>query len=232
MGQKVFLLLSLLLLNIVAQGHAYASVQTSLLPHDYELRNNVYVVYPSYQRYVYIDKPIFVSKRQVVHDGNEEDTYFKKKMKVIEPIVTLPLDQIITQPTQPIQPKPPVNEVTRELSLITNFDFDRSDIKRSELQKLSQKLPELRKAELIEIKGFTDKIGTKEYNDKLALRRAKSVKQYLISNGIDEKKIKIEAKGKCCYVSHKDAENRRAEIWIEITTGGIEIKSGGSHTLR
>ncbi|GER92287.1 hypothetical protein A45J_0002 [hot springs metagenome] len=157
----------------------------------------------------------------------------KKRIKKTRPIISLPLEQIIQQQKQqPVSCKScganqhqEDNQPQKErlLALKTNFDFDKSDVKKSELQKLSQKLSELKKADLIEIKGYTDKTGAEEYNDKLALKRAESVKQYLISQGIEETKIKIEAKGKCCYISPKDSENRRVEIWVEIENGGLHI---------
>jgi len=198
-----------------------------LLPHELEQQGNVYMHYPSNQKYVYADKPVFISKRQPVQDGNEEDAYFQSKAKKeTKPIATLPLDQIIQQANvQKAEKSTTVLPKKKEhlMTSIAVFDFDKYNLKDSEKKEISNALDRIKKAEIIEIKGFTDKIGTEEYNDKLALKRAESVKQYLISQGIDESKIKIEAKGKCCYISPKDSENRRVEIWIEIENGGLHI---------
>ncbi len=41
----------------------------------------------------------------------------------------------------------------------------------------------------VSIYGFTDRRGTAEYNQELALRRATNVRSYLIQNGFDFTKI-------------------------------------------
>jgi outer membrane protein OmpA-like peptidoglycan-associated protein len=198
-----------------------------LLPHELEQQGNVYMHYPSNQRYVYTDNPVFISKRLPVQDGNEEDAYFQSKAKKeTKPIIALPLDQIIQQ-TNALKAEKLTTVLPKKkehlMTSIAVFDFDKYDLKDSEKKEISNAMDRIKKAETIEIKGYTDKIGTEEYNDKLALKRAESVKQYLISQGIEESKIKIEAKGKCCYISPKDSENRRVEIWIEIENGGLHI---------
>lgn len=56
--------------------------------------------------------------------------------------------------------------------------------------------------------GYTDHFGIKDYNDKLALERAKSVEKYL---GL--KNIKLRGYGKCCYISKINFKNRRVSIY-------------------
>lgn len=197
-----------------------------LLPHEAEQQGSVYMHYPSNQRYVYTDKLVFISKGQPVQDGNEEGDYFQSKAKKeTRTVATLPLDQIIQQTNTQKAGKSTTASPKKEhlMASIAVFDFDKYDLKDSEKKEILNAMDRIKKAEAIEIKGFTDKIGTNEYNDKLAEKRAESVKQYLISHGINESKIKIEAKGKCCYTSPKDSENRRVEIWIEIENGGLHI---------
>ncbi len=48
---------------------------------------------------------------------------------------------------------------------------------------------------VIMIHGHTDSQGTDEYNDALGLRRAKFVKDYLISRGVDGKTLRIQSHG-------------------------------------
>ena len=65
--------------------------------------------------------------------------------------------------------------------------------------------------------GHTDTKGTKEYNYKLSLERAITVKNILIDNNINEKDIKIIAKGEDELLiktgdQTKHPANRRAEI--------------------
>lgn len=64
----------------------------------------------------------------------------------------------------------------------------------------------------IRLKGFTCDIGTREYNDRLAMRRAVSVGSLLGKAGlqIDE----VSGEGKCCYVPGERKLSRRVEISV------------------
>jgi len=232
---KIIFSASYLLLMVIAHKPLPAYALSFLVPHELEQKGNAYRHYPSNQRYVYTDKPVFFSKRQPAQDGNEEDEYFRKKeqkaKKAQSSVVSLPLEQIISRsPATGMSAKasvlkPEITKENRNVSIIV-FGFDSADIKKTELKKLEAILTDLKQAEVIEIKGYTDKIGTEEYNDKLALRRVDAVKNYLASRGINDSKIKIEAKGKCCYISDENSKNRRVEIWIEVETGKIILRSG------
>ncbi len=102
------------------------------------------------------------------------------------------------------------------------FDFDSARLKpesKLELDRLVQLLkrrPDLR----IVIEGHTDIIGSEEYNQKLSERRAKAVAEYLISRGIDPKRIRTVGYGSRKPIAPNDtpegrAKNRRVEIKFE-----------------
>ncbi len=63
---------------------------------------------------------------------------------------------------------------------------------------------------VISITGYTDRYGTKSYNNKLAIERALSAEKYL---GL--KNIKLSGYGKCCYVSKRNFKNRRVVVKIQ-----------------
>jgi OmpA-OmpF porin, OOP family len=76
------------------------------------------------------------------------------------------------------------------------FDFDKSTLKPEGIQKLGglvQKLKDVT-VEVIIVVGFTDSIGTLDYNKKLSLRRAEAVKAYLTKNGIEASRVYTEGK--------------------------------------
>jgi hypothetical protein len=82
--------------------------------------------------------------------------------------------------------------------LKTYFEFDSDEIGKSEnLDKLAQCLTAgpLRDS-LILLVGHTDRIGSKSYNEKLGLARARKVAAYLIERGVGEKRIKYLSQGK------------------------------------
>ena len=69
----------------------------------------------------------------------------------------------------------------------------------------------------VEIQGYTDNIGSKEYNQKLSERRAKTVKDYLIKKGIESGRLTSVGFGEANPVGDNStavgrAENRRIEF--------------------
>ena len=97
-----------------------------------------------------------------------------------------------------------------------HFAFGTAQLPAADKQVLQDLLPELRKQRLT-IVGHTDSVGPQDFNDWLALRRAQSVKNHLVTLGLDPERIRVSGRGKCCYLQANDtalgrAANRRAEI--------------------
>ncbi|HEV8109600.1 MAG TPA: OmpA family protein, partial [Burkholderiales bacterium] len=100
-------------------------------------------------------------------------------------------------------------------------DFDKSVIKpegRSKLDDLAGKAKAVNLEVVIAV-GHADSIGSDEYNQRLSVRRAESVKAYLVSKGIEPNRVYTEGKGeKQPVASNKTAEgrakNRRTEIEV------------------
>ncbi len=73
---------------------------------------------------------------------------------------------------------------------------------------------------LIRIEGHTDSTGARDYNVDLSQRRAESVRQYLIDQGVDSDRLRAVGLGPDEPVADNDtesgrAENRRVEFHIE-----------------
>lgn len=66
----------------------------------------------------------------------------------------------------------------------------------------------------IEVAGHTDYTGTPEYNQRLSERRARSVANELIRNGVLAQRISVVGYGETRPVSSDKAMNRRVEIVI------------------
>ncbi len=69
----------------------------------------------------------------------------------------------------------------------------------------------------IEVAGHTDDIGPTDYNERLSLRRAKSVRDYLVGAGIDAQRLGVAGYGYAEPIASNDtregrAHNRRVEI--------------------
>ncbi|GIV50025.1 MAG: cell envelope biogenesis protein OmpA [Candidatus Kapaibacterium sp.] len=105
--------------------------------------------------------------------------------------------------------------------LLVFFDFDKADLKEESLPELDLAATFLREHPdvKVRIEGHTDDVGTDDYNLQLSRRRAEAVKKYLVSKGIDEKRITTVGYGKS-QPKVKDttpearAQNRRVEMKI------------------
>jgi OOP family OmpA-OmpF porin len=90
---------------------------------------------------------------------------------------------------------PPPQRLT--LSARELFDFDRSELKlpQPRLDDMAQALVHNPQIDHVTITGHTDRLGSKEYNQKLSERRAETVKQYLVSRGVDPKRLQAIGRG-------------------------------------
>jgi OOP family OmpA-OmpF porin len=127
-------------------------------------------------------------------------------------------------PSQPApkpaaKPKPVAEKVTFAADVL--FDFDKSVIKpegRSKLDDLAAKVKGINLEVVIAI-GHADSIGSDEYNQRLSVRRAESVKAYMVSKGVEPNRVYTEGKGEKQPVASNRtgdgrAKNRRTEIEI------------------
>lgn len=98
----------------------------------------------------------------------------------------------------------------------THFAFGTARLSEADEQALLNVLREFEQQRLFVV-GFTDSVGPQDFNDWLAVRRAQSVKAYLVEHGLNANDIEVSGRGKCCYLQSNDtttdrAANRRAEI--------------------
>ena len=119
----------------------------------------------------------------------------------------------------PEKPKPVAEKVTFAADVL--FDFDKAVIKpegKSKLDDISNKVKGVNLEVVIAI-GHADSIGSDAYNQRLSVRRAESVKAYLVSKGVEANRVYTEGKGEKQPVADnktKDgrAKNRRGEIEV------------------
>jgi len=96
-------------------------------------------------------------------------------------------------PAKPAAAKP--EKVTTASAV--NFDFDRYVIRPDARGKLDDMVGKLRNVnlEVIIAVGHADRLGSDAYNMKLSVRRADSVKAYLVSKGVAASRVYTEGKG-------------------------------------
>ncbi len=147
-----------------------------------------------------------------------------------EPTPPPPAPAPAPAPQAPPPPPPPAPAPAPKAEKVTtastaNFDFDRYVIRPDARSKLDDLVGKLRNVnlEVVIAVGHADRLGSDAYNMKLSVRRADSVKAYLVSKGISASRIYTEGKGerqpiKDCKGSGKTKEliaclepNRRVE---------------------
>jgi OOP family OmpA-OmpF porin len=110
---------------------------------------------------------------------------------------------VVAAPAAPVvAPPPPRRRVS--FSADSLFTFDRATLRPEGKPALDKLASELKGTEfsVITVEGHTDRLGTPQYNQSLSVRRADSVKSYLIgSGGIDAAKISAVGKGETMPVT-------------------------------
>ena len=97
------------------------------------------------------------------------------------------------------------------------FEFNKAVLRKAAMAKLDRdvvaKLPQCARVELILVSGYTDRLGSQQYNQKLSERRANAVKAYLVKKGVDASKIDTMGMGKTLQIkSCPDGKDRKALI--------------------
>ena len=112
---------------------------------------------------------------------------------------------------EPEKPKPVAEKVTFAADVL--FDFDKAVVKpegKSKLDDLSNKVKGINLEVVIAI-GHADSIGSDAYNQRLSVRRAESIKAYLVSRGIEANRVYTEGKGEKQPVSAGKCKNMGKE---------------------
>jgi len=166
--------------------------------------------------YLLAKEKVEVAKREslVCYTGRVELPVAQAEPK--EPVVQRPVEpQELARVEEPLMVRARIH-----------FDFDKANIKKEyipllkEVAKILKENPNIN----LRIEGYTDNIGTKAYNQKLALRRAMAVKNFLVKEGINPERIQVVGFGKERYIAENTTPigrltNRRAEfIVIQVPT--------------
>jgi len=119
------------------------------------------------------------------------------------------------------------------------FDFNKYTLKpeaREKLAKVSGILlayPSLK----MQVEGYTDNIGSDEYNQKLSEQRAGTVRDYLVSQSVTETNISAAGYGKSDPVADNStnagrAQNRRVQLVVSGSAIGVQSSAPGGGQAR
>jgi OOP family OmpA-OmpF porin len=100
-------------------------------------------------------------------------------------------------PPAPPPPPPPPRFEKLTLSATELFGFDSAELRmpQPKLDEFANAMISNHEVRDVDITGYSDRIGSKKYNQKLSERRAVAVKDYLVSKGIDANRLKAVGKG-------------------------------------
>jgi OOP family OmpA-OmpF porin len=133
-------------------------------------------------------------------------------------------EAVVEAPAPPPRAEPPPEpapEPARRRIVLrgVNFAFDRADITPESEGILDVAVETLKQnAEVnIEVAGHTDWTGTDEYNQGLSERRARAVRDYLVSHGVGADRLTVRGYGESRPVADNNtrdgrAQNRRTEL--------------------
>ncbi len=123
-----------------------------------------------------------------------------------------------------IDPKEAVNNIiTRDISLSSKggtvvldhliFDQGRAVINPKSFQELDELVAMMKDSPKVEIQleGHTDNVGNPQANIKLSQQRVDAVKKYIISKGINKKRVMTKAYGGSQPVARENTEEARAK---------------------
>jgi OOP family OmpA-OmpF porin len=123
-------------------------------------------------------------------------------------------------------PPPPARFEKVTMSATELFEFDKA-VLRSPQPKLDEIAAALQ-ADMsitdVDVTGYTDRLGSTKYNQKLSERRAVAVREYLIAHGIDGSRLKAVGKGESNPVVQCNDKNRAALIACLAPNRRVEVE--------
>jgi OOP family OmpA-OmpF porin len=116
----------------------------------------------------------------------------------------------------PVAPPPPPAPRFEKVSLSSTelFGFDSAtlNLPQPKLDEIAAALQADTSITDVDITGYTDRLGSPKYNQKLSERRANAVRQYLVGKGVDGSRLKAYGKGEQNPVVTDCHQKKRAEL--------------------
>lgn len=167
-------------------------------PYAYYTPYPVYVS-PRYYAYAY-DEPVYVERRVVEYVEPRRSGYYDERADA--------------SPRTARRAAAPAPSERYTLSAKELFEFDRAELRKPQpkLDEIAAALKANPQVGAVTITGHTDRLGSEAYNQKLSERRANAVKNYLVAQGVDPKRLEAVGMGEKQPVVECDDRNQAALI--------------------
>lgn len=174
------------------------------------------------------DSIAWVDRQFKTCGGKDCPTFTRKTLAVVAPL------PVRTEAPPPIAevPKvaPHVAPSDETVTATVLFEFAKDSPSADGLLALDRLVSIAAHAKHIELEGRTDDIGSKAYNDRLALRRAEFIRSWFLNHGVAAEMV-VHAEGRCCYLDTASTEtarrnNRRVEVRLVIRQDAVNNSKG------
>lgn len=128
-------------------------------------------------------------------------------------------------PVPVVEPPPAPRFEKYTLSATELFTFDSSavNLPQVKLEEITTAIKGTGSPKQIVIVGYTDRLGSDEYNQKLSERRALAVKEYMVSRGVATERLVAEGKGEADPIVECNDKNKAALIKCLTPNRRVEI---------
>lgn len=120
-------------------------------------------------------------------------------------------------------PAPKFEKYTLSATELFTFDSSAVNLPQAKLEEIATAVKGPGSPQKIVITGYTDRLGSEAYNQKLSERRALAVKDYIVSKGVASDRLVAEGKGEADPVVQCDDKNKAALIKCLAPNRRVEI---------